>query len=177
MADRQVLLPEAPAMRIDVKELLREPIGAQAQMGFDLGFQRLSDELVVHGIRGRLKLLRIEEGILVQGVLAVTVDLECGRCLRPVTQVIDVELDEQFVSSLTYKPGDDQVFAIDADHHIDLKPVLHDVVTVSMPIRVLCRPGCQGLCPSCGKDLNEGPCDCQADDVDPRLAELRAFIE
>jgi len=164
-------------MRIDVVELLREPIGAQAQMGFDLGFLRLSDELAVHDIHGRLKLLRIEDGILVQGVLTVALDLECGRCLRPVTQAIDVELDEQFVSSLTYKPGDDQVFAIDADHHIDLKPVLHDVVTVSMPIRVLCRPGCQGLCPSCGQDLNEGPCDCQADDVDPRLAELRAFIE
>ena len=164
-------------MRIDVLELLREPIGAQAKMGFDLGFQCLSDELAVRAIHGRLGLLRVEEGILVQGVLAVAVDLECGRCLSPVTQTIDAELNERFVSSLMYKPGDDQVFAIDADHHIDLMPVLRDVVMVSMPMHVLCRPDCQGLCASCGKDLNEGPCDCRVDDVDPRLAELRAFIE
>ena len=164
-------------MRIDVSELLREPIGAQAKMGFDLGFQRLSDDLVVNAIQGQLSLLRIEDGILVQGVLAVTVDSECGRCLEPVTRTIDVELNERFVPSLTYKPGDDQVFAIDADHHIDLKPVLRELVIVSMPLHVLCRPDCEGLCPSCGKDLNEGPCDCQVDDIDPRLAKLRALME
>jgi uncharacterized protein len=44
-------------------------------------------------------------------------------------------------------------------------------------MQVFCREECLGLCPECGKNLNDGPCDCQIDDIDPRLAALRALLD
>jgi len=164
-------------MRIDAAQLLREPIGTQASSEVDLGFQRLSDDLSVSAIKGQLKLLRTSEGIQTRGVLSVDVDLECGRCLSPVTETIKVELEERFLASLLNVSEDEQVFPIDADHHLDLTPVLGDLVVVSTPMHVLCRPGCLGLCCTCGKNLNEGLCDCQPDEIDPRLAALKALIK
>jgi uncharacterized protein len=164
-------------MRIDVLQLLREPIGTQASIEFDLGFQRLSDDLSVNAVGGRLDLLHTDEGVLVQGILSVAVDLECGRCLIPVSQTITIEVDEQFVSSSPSASDGDQVYLIDPDHHLDMRPILRDQVIVSTPMHVLCVDDCLGLCPSCGKNLNEGPCDCQLDDIDPRLAVLRTLMD
>jgi uncharacterized protein len=42
-----------------------------------------------------------------------------------------------------------------------------------MPMGILCRPDCAGLCPQCGQNLNEGTCDCAKDDIDPRFEVLR----
>jgi uncharacterized protein len=43
---------------------------------------------------------------------------------------------------------------------------------LSIPISAVCRPDCRGLCPKCGKNWNEGPCDCEDDEIDPRWAGL-----
>jgi uncharacterized protein len=50
------------------------------------------------------------------------------------------------------------------------------LVIVSTPMRVLCRYDCEGICPTCGKNLNEGMCDCEVDDIDPRMAALRTLL-
>jgi uncharacterized protein len=177
MPDRQTLLLEVPAMRIDVTQLLREPIGTQLRVEFNLGFQRLSDDLSVQAVEGQVRLLRMDEGIWAQGDLHVDVSLECGRCLNPVVQTIDIELNERFQLPPLKGNESDLVYAIDADRHLDLRPVLRDLVIVSTPMHILCRPDCLGLCPNCGKNLNEGPCDCQPDDIDPRLVVLKALLK
>ena len=47
---------------------------------------------------------------------------------------------------------------------IDLGLMLEDNLVLSLPSRHLCGQTCAGLCPKCGKDLNEGPCGCEDDD-------------
>jgi uncharacterized protein len=165
-------------MRLDVTQLLREPIGTHTDVEFDLGFQYLAKDLPVNGIRGRLTLLRTDDEILVRGILQVAIALECGRCLEQTTTILDIELDERFRPvSLGTDQDDDQVSMIDADNHLDLRPVLKDLVFISIPMHVVCRPDCLGLCPDCGQNLNEGPCDCRSDDIDPRLVALKALIK
>ena len=164
-------------MRIDVSELLLEKTGAQVDVGISLGHQLLPDDLDVTSVNGTLHLGRTTEGIWVRGTLAVGVDLQCVRCLAPVERELEIELDERF--QLPPIDGEDkgEVYPIDVDHHIDLKPVLREAVVVSTPMRVLCRVDCAGLCPTCGQDLKEGPCDCPTDDIDPRMAVLGALLE
>jgi uncharacterized protein len=48
-------------------------------------------------------------------------------------------------------------------------------VAEALPMSVLCRDDCAGLCPRCGADLNEGSCDCTDDEMDPRWAALEAL--
>ena len=177
MAGRQTLLCGVPAMRIDVAQLLREPIGARADVRLDLGSCSLDDDLSVRAISGQLNLVHTTEGVWVTGSLAVDTDLECVRCLDPIVETIQVELDERFrLPQVTVSEGD-QVYPIDADNHLNLRPVLRELVIVSTPMHVVCRRDCLGLCPECGQNLNQGACDCQPDDIDPRMAVLKALVE
>jgi uncharacterized protein len=164
-------------MRLDVTQLLREPIGTHTGVEFNLGFQHLAEDLPVNGIRGRLTLLRTDDEVLVRGTLQVDVALECGRCLRPMVTTLHIDLDERFRPVSLGTVQDDEVSVIDADNQLDLRPVLRDLVIISTPMHVVCRPDCLGLCPECGQDLNEGPCNCQSDDIDPRMVALKALIE
>ena len=48
---------------------------------------------------------------------------------------------------------------------------------LALPTKHLCREDCRGLCPRCGKNLNEGLCGCREDKVDPRLAVLAQLMD
>ena len=163
-------------MRIDVGPLLKEPIDAQVDIEFSLGPQCLSDDVDVASIRGTLNLWRTTEGIWARGSFAVDVDLQCVRCLTPVVRTLDIELDERFQLLPASASDEEPAFPIDADHHIDLEPILRELVILATPMRVLCQTDCRGICPTCGKDLNEGACDCEPDDIDPRMAALQSLL-
>jgi uncharacterized protein len=92
-------------------------------------------------------------------------------------QAIQVELEERFQLPPVDRDQGDEVFPIEADHHIDLEPVLRELIILATPMHAVCREDCLGLCPECGQNLNEGPCDCRPDDVDPRLAVLKALLD
>lgn len=50
---------------------------------------------------------------------------------------------------------------------IDLSEDVKELTLLALPMKHLCDENCKGLCPKCGKDLNEGPCDCKVDEVHP----------
>ncbi len=57
---------------------------------------------------------------------------------------------------------------------IDLDPVVREQVLLALPVAVLCRDDCQGLCSTCGQDLNEQECGHgKTKEVDVRLAKLK----
>ena len=43
-------------------------------------------------------------------------------------------------------------------------------------MRLLCSLDCNGLCPRCGSNLNDGPCDCEPE-IDPRLEKLKDLLK
>ena len=55
---------------------------------------------------------------------------------------------------------------------LDLQPLIRDALLLELPLAPLCSEDCQGLCPTCGADLNDGPCDCDHAPSDPRWAAL-----
>lgn len=57
---------------------------------------------------------------------------------------------------------DDDRYFYQGDH-VELAPILREHVILAAPMRPLCREDCVGLCARCGKDLNEGPCQCPAE--------------
>ena len=58
---------------------------------------------------------------------------------------------------------------------LDIMPQVEESIFSLLPTKVLCSEDCKGLCPNCGKDLNEGPCSCETDNSDPRLSALRDY--
>jgi uncharacterized protein len=130
----------------------------------------------------RMTITPEEDRYLIQGDVRGRVRLECGRCLAPVT------LPVMAPCAINAVPlsGD----ATDEDRHelgrgdldvtfftglvLNLDDLVREQLLLNIPMRPLCREGCLGLCPSCRKNRNEGPCGCrESAPVDPRLEGLR----
>lgn len=117
-----------------------------------------------------LRLESVVEGVLVSAELHAPLAAECGRCLEPVAQRLDVPVAELFV----YEPpadDDDEIPVLDGDF-VDLEPVLRDAVVLALPLNPVCAQDCAGLCARCGLRLAELPADHAHDDLDPRWDKL-----
>ncbi len=156
-------------LKLQVGFLLSEGVGQSRDMEFDVPRLRISDDLMLDYLRGVLHLSRTSRGILVQGTIQTSAQGECVRCLEPVLVDLEVPIEELFV--YPPEPGADYVVADDGI--LDLAPLLREEIILDTPMGVLCKPDCAGLCPTCGKNLNEGPCNCAREDIDPRLAALK----
>jgi uncharacterized protein len=170
-------LPEGARkmMKFNLARLLEEPAGAKARFDIDEPQQQLAEDLFVDFVRGTIEFIRTNRGILAEGQLHSQVQLECARCLTAFSQPIDSHLEAQF-GVPPIKPHEGLTFPIGVNGILDLREALREQILLDLPMRPLCRPDCRGLCIECGKNLNEGPCDCVQDSVDPRLVRLKELL-
>jgi uncharacterized protein len=103
---------------------------------------------------------------LIAGSLTARARLPCSRCLAPIDQDLSADIEEEFDEQEF--PGEDAV--------IDLEDMASQIWLTSIPMRLLCHSECKGLCPQCGKNLNEGDCGCGDTEGDPRLEILRSLM-
>jgi uncharacterized protein len=172
-------------MQINVAQLLKWPVGTTRIHPIDTDQPlQLDDERTVTLTSGRVRLDRINTGILARGDAEGTVILECGRCLEPYEAAIKVHFEEEFAPSVEVHTGaplpapeDDLIFAIDGNHILDLSEALRQNMLVALPISPIHSPSCLGLCPICGGNRNLDPCTCVADEEGNRpFAALRSLL-
>ncbi|MCL6560327.1 MAG: DUF177 domain-containing protein, partial [Firmicutes bacterium] len=60
---------------------------------------------------------------------------------------------------------------------LDVTPEVLKSIILALPMKAVCREECPGLCPGCGRNLNEGRCGCVNEDIDPRLSVLKDFFK
>jgi uncharacterized protein len=122
---------------------------------------------------------QIIKDIRLRGDLTTSLELICARCLEPVAQ------DVQRSFELLYRPlgvdaGRDELSVTDAEAEIGyyegegilLEDVLREQVLLALPLKITCREDCKGLCPQCGKNLNQDQCSCVTKLPDPRWSPL-----
>ena len=101
------------------------------------------------------------------------VDSECRRCLSPVRAPVTEEVHLLFAESGDEEAADSDVYLLDPrEPEVDLRPALREQWQLAVPGFALCREDCRGICPRCGADLNQGPCECEAA-IDPRWKALK----
>lgn len=169
-------------IRYNMATLLRSPVGTTRS--FQIAEESFSAEDVqVANLRGQITFTRLRENLLLQGWLEGAATLECGRCLEPYVQPVHMEVEVEFQPSVAIltgeplpPPEDDSVYMIDGHHDADLEEMVREQVLLNLPMRPLCKPDCAGLCPICGQNLNEGPCEGHGEQVDERLAVLAALL-
>ena len=81
----------------------------------------------------------------------------------------------KLLQSIAEEYNDDYIETPDAT--VDLDELTTSDILLELPHKYLCKEDCQGLCQVCGKNLNTGECDCQTEEVDPRLEELSKLLE
>ena len=124
-----------------------------------------------------LRLESVMEGVLVSGTASAPLTGECGRCLEPVTDAIEVDLQELFAypaSTTDETTADEDTLRLDGDL-LDLEPVLRDALVPALPMTPLCRADCAGLCVTCGERLEPGEPPHDHPLTDPRWAALASF--
>jgi uncharacterized protein len=134
-------------------------------------------------LTGPVRLLHTQGGVLVQGQMHAQASLTCSRCLDPVAVPLDVEVEEIFTPTIDVLTGrpvqseeEDRALWIDDRHILDLGEVLRQDVLLALPMHVLCREECRGLCPVCGQNLNQGSCGCTPE-PDARWAALLDLLK
>lgn len=123
------------------------------------------------------------DDIRIVGKLATEVEVACARCLESVRQPVarDFELlyrpqgADKTKEDASVSKGETEISYYEGDGLL-LEDVLREQVLLAIPYRVLCQENCKGLCPTCGRNLNSGTCDCEEARPDPRwnaLGDLR----
>ena len=162
-------------IHFDVSVLVQAQLGISLTLNVDTGPQHLTD-LEVDFLRGSIQVIRVQDGLFVQGTVESQLGLKCVRCLKPFVFPVVLELEEPFRLSET-DPGPDGAYALDDDHWLDLAPVLREQAWIAIPMKPLCHADCGGLCPQCGVDFNLESCTCDYEKIDPRLALLKDLLE
>ncbi|HZQ22110.1 MAG TPA: DUF177 domain-containing protein [Terriglobales bacterium] len=179
-------------MFIEIEELELHPVDFREEFGpgvIDFGpdiqqktaLKSNGRAQLVEELEGRHK--RIED-IRLQGDLSTSLELLCARCLEPVTHNLKRSFD------LLYRPqgvdaGKEEISVTTAEAEVSyykgdglwLEDALREQVLLALPLKVICREDCKGLCPHCGKNLNAEQCSCAEPLEDPRWSALKKIRE
>ena len=163
-------------MRINVSQQLKSSIGS-------IRNYEVSEVVSIAGgdsmVEGKVTLVRTDRGILTEATLHTEVEVTCSRCLSLFDYPLTLSIEEEYFPitdvvsgtslSLPEEPG---CFTIDEHHVLDLTEAIRQYALLVIPMKPLCRQDCAGLCPTCGHNLNQGPCDCLPQQADPRRSKL-----
>jgi uncharacterized protein len=174
-ADRVPVVADIPAAALDVPA---EDFSVSGPVRFEGDVERGSGE--TYHLRGQLK---------------AQLTLPCARCTDPSDFMVDVPVDLRFVPAAVEKTKsrasassdddddghemaeDDPSLVLYDEPRIDLAQVAREQCYLAVPMKPLCRPDCQGLCPHCGTNRNTGTCTCENRWEDPRLAVLKSILK
>lgn len=121
------------------------------------------------------------EQITVRGTVAAAGEEACSRCAGIAR--LDLRVDLLVVADRRGSDSPDDEAALEQEgsllYHdgieLDLEDPVREALILEVPVVILCRPDCRGLCPRCGQDLNQGDCSCSGSEEDPRWAALRSL--
>ena len=121
--------------------------------------------------------VRNTAGVLVmKGEVKTTIHGVCDRCASDFDREVEIPIDVVLVTELSNEENEDEwVFPLEGDS-ANLEEIVRTVFVLNLDSKLLCKDDCAGLCCKCGKNLNDGPCDCQKE-LDPRFAALRQLLD
>lgn len=101
-------------------------------------------------------------------------EADCDRCGVYTAKKHTLHIQKSLAPSIEGEESDS--ILLTPDMKLDLDELVYSEVIVSLPMKHLCNEGCKGICPKCGKNLNEGKCGCPEKEIDPRLSALADLL-
>ncbi len=143
---------------------------------------------ITHLIQGQPEILKAKplninleassapNAVNVKGELTTELLLVCTKCLSHFDEQLLIPFQEIF-TRFPVPSGDEVNVHHITEDKVDLMPYVEENVILALPFITLCGESCLGLCPHCGNNLNEQPCDCKLHVMDPRLEGLKKFFQ
>lgn len=110
--------------------------------------------------------------VRITGNLSTCIEVSCHRCLASFPFNIDTQVELFYQPSPPFNPKDDREINIHElgilhyeNNAIDLSQAIHDTIILEIPMKILCKEDCRGLCSRCGQNLNQQSCSCHTSDI------------
>ncbi|MDR2736280.1 MAG: DUF177 domain-containing protein [Gracilibacteraceae bacterium] len=131
------------------------------------------------GLNVCLNIALVDNTFIVKGTIQTQIKVACARCLEDFIDSVHVAFEDEWFSADdlpehlhgipdTYP---DDIYCLKQEEP-DITERIMEHFIVNLPMRFICSDNCRGLCPQCGNNLNNSPCACQHQAIDPRLAAL-----
>lgn len=161
-------------MRLKISDILLQGLDLRAETASDPWFLEIVQEAYGSYFPPKnqatlaLHFLKTCDNVGVTGKAEVDIEADCARCLEPCPRHLSIPI-ELFLAPQVEKSADpkevglteeDLNFAFYQGDSIDVGEFVHEYLVLALPIRFLCKEDCRGICPRCGKNLNEGNCRC-----------------
>lgn len=158
-----------PIFRDEEKEIRVEAV--LNPVDYDNLDERFSDDISVKG-----KISKRRGIVTFTADVIFTVEAPCDRCALPVRKSFKIHISEKIADRLENEADNDEYILI-PDMKFDISETVITAVVLSLPGKFLCKEDCRGICPNCGKNLNDGGCDCTNEVKDSRWAALSQLLD
>ena len=165
-------------MKIDITSILYEE-GKSIDIDKELDFSDIEFDGVKLSTPVRLvgKLFNIGGCIEFNSNASFEISYLCDRCLSESTKILSFDISERFKKTLDLADDQNPDIICFSGNEIDISEVIINNIFMNIPSKLLCCEECKGLCPVCGKNLNEGECSCDTRTSDPRFDVLDNFFK
>ena len=163
-------------MRLNLRPIIHVP-GGSLPFQFELDLSALDffgEKPFAHPVQVSGTVRNTAGALVLEGVAETTLELACDRCLKPFSQVLKLPVTTLLAEELEDEENDEIVLLENGE--ADLDELFTTALVLSMDAKHVCSEDCKGLCPTCGANLNDGPCGCRKE-IDPRLAALAQLLD
>jgi len=144
---------------------------------YDYDFEGKASDLgifepYVGNFKTNVALSKFDSQIILDSETGITANLVCDRCAKEFQAVIKSNYRMVYLFRVNFddeaSEKEEVVFIHPETDKIDLDKDIRDYSILAVPMKKLCSEDCKGLCLKCGKNLNDGPCNCTEENIDPR---------
>ncbi|MDP8296580.1 MAG: DUF177 domain-containing protein [Candidatus Orphnella occulta] len=136
-------------MKICVKEIMQDGLDIEKDISPEELCLDSEEANIVSNVKVKAHVEKEKDVVIVFCDIRANEECICSRCLKDF--------------NLSFKKREDFVYTLTGEHTIELNGDIKDTIMLDQPIRQLCRVDCKGICTCCGKDLNDGPCNCKGE--------------
>lgn len=159
-------------MKVNVS-LLRKTEGGSNSYDFEENFLPVELENDIFKFQSpvavHLKIHNAGKSLLVHGTVKTDIAATCCRCLNEFLYPLQFEFEDEWASAEQIEREAKDVDLIFERDEFEIKERIDEHIILHLPMKLLCKEDCKGLCPKCGVDLNQVNCGCKDEDIDPRL--------
>ncbi|WP_326908904.1 YceD family protein [Sedimentibacter sp. MB31-C6] len=119
---------------------------------------------------------KVEDDVLLNGIVKYTYSEECARCLTEFNNAIETKFEAVVVNYLENKEASNEIKLVLNEGCVELEETIKQLIYLSMPMKALCKEDCKGICPTCGANLNNEKCKCDNNLTDPRFDKLKDLL-
>ena len=165
-------------MRLELKDIIHVPDAKKTfQFQVDLSdLEFYGRKPITRPVLAEGSVTNHAGALVLEGTARSVLDLACDRCGKEFSREKVVQLDSLVAQDLEDEENENDEIVLLQGTVLDVSDAVTDDMVYGMDSSNLCKEDCKGRCFRCGKDLNEGPCDCKPE-LDPRMAVLAKLLE